>query len=300
MEQKNDTQNQQESKRPSTSTDAKEFNYKVVSDDTQLLMSNLAFVKQQLAKCIIDGYGCVEWDNNELSNELSYNSSKRRTEYNNQPYKKKQLEEGVPSSLIDPHKEIGWNIAKIFYYNNDDKLIEKDYREGRIQDMLDDNYNYGAGFANYVKIDPNKDYGSWDVQKSIDWIITNSSAVSKHLCAKYVRMALEAGGLSTAGRPNWAKNYHLQGFLSKIGFQWIATLPDKPEQARWTSQYAEPGDISVMEGPSGKEGHICMWTGKQWISDFRQPHMRPYASAGIRTTECWIYRWHTLVKQEAT
>lgn len=290
-------------KEPNTSTEAKEYNYKVVSDDSQILLSNIAFVKQQLAKSIIDAYGCVEWDKNELSNELSYNSMRDRTKYDNIPYKEKQIEEGIPENLIDGDQPIGWLIAKSHYHQHDEKLIEKDYVEGQIHDIVNGVTNYSTpsliqnNYGPIPKVDPNKDYGKWNVQQSINWIIMNSAPKSQHACAKFVRMALEAGGLSTAGRPNAAQDYHLNGFLAKIGFEWIATLPDKAEQARWTSQYAQPGDISVMQAPSHNWGHICLWTGSQWISDFRQNHMRPYASAGMHTTACWIYRWHTLVSK---
>lgn len=134
-------------------------------------------------------------------------------------------------------------------------------------------------------------YPGWDVDKSIQTIVKNSKPTSQHACAKFVRMALVAGGINTNGNPIAAQDYHFKGFLEKIGFRLIATLPNRTEQDKWTGTNSVPGDIAVMQAPSHNNGHICMWTGKQWISDFRQNHMRPYTSAGRNTETCWIYRW---------
>ena len=38
----------------------------------------------------------------------------------------------------------------------------------------------------------------------------------------------------------------------------------------------------------GKHGHICMWNGSQWISDFFQNNMWVYSGDGT----CYLYRYN--------
>lgn len=105
------------------------------------------------------------------------------------------------------------------------------------------------------------------------WLIANSGPSSKHQCAKYVRMGIEHGGISTAGRPMAAQDYVY--FLPKIGFNQIS------------SGSPQVGDLCVIN--HGKYGHICMWCGSQWISDFKQRNAVPYSS-GVNGV--WYYRYN--------
>ena len=125
--------------------------------------------------------------------------------------------------------------------------------------------------------------GNFNVQAALNWAKNNVHIKSTGYCAKYVRMMIEAGGLSTAGRPGSA--YQYASFLPKIGFKHINSLFGKKAQAEWSNKEAQPGDISVMA--HGKHGHICMWTGKQWVSDFVQNNMWPYTGDGL----CEIFRY---------
>ena len=119
--------------------------------------------------------------------------------------------------------------------------------------------------------------GKWDIKKSVDYLSKNALGKSIGCCAKYVRLAIEAGGLSTEGRPVSA--YQYAGYLPKKGFKHIASLSSKSEQAAWSNSNALPGDIAVMA--HGQHGHICMFTGKQWVSDFVQNNMWPYSGDGL-------------------
>ena len=107
---------------------------------------------------------------------------------------------------------------------------------------------------------------SWNVGAAVNWIRNNSSPSSQGRCAKYVRTAIEQGGVSTAGRPIAAKHY--VGFLPTIGFNPIGSITGRDKQSRWSLSNAKPGDIAVMD--HGTYGHICMWGGDQWYSDFKQ------------------------------
>lgn len=99
---------------------------------------------------------------------------------------------------------------------------------------------------------------------------------SSHLCAKAVRMAMEAGGLNTTGRPNYGGNYG--PFLQKHGWSEVKGTPQK-------------GDIAVTK-PHGTHsmGHISMYDGQKWISDFVQRDKFVYSSANDSNTTIYRYQ----------
>ena len=125
---------------------------------------------------------------------------------------------------------------------------------------------------------------AWNISAAIKHLVSHASSKALHQCAKYVRMAIEAGGLSTAGRPVSACNY--KEFLPKIGFNFIGKIHGKDNQSSWTKRSARPGDIAVMD--HGVHGHICMYSGQRWISDFVQNNMWVYGGDGT----CYLYRYN--------
>lgn len=127
---------------------------------------------------------------------------------------------------------------------------------------------------------------TWNLYAAVDYLIKHAKpkSASPHECAKYVRLAIEAGGISTAGRPVSAYKY--KDFLPKIGFKSIGSIFGKNAQDRWTKNSARKGDIAVMD--HGQHGHICMYSGYQWISDFKQNHMWVYGGDGT----CFIFRFN--------
>ncbi len=81
-------------------------------------------------------------------------------------------------------------------------------------------------------------------------------------CAKAVRLALEAGGLSTVGHPDEAREYDT--FLPSLGFYKVNKNNYVPQK----------GDIIVLEAVENHpHGHIAMYSGNKWISDFVQSDM---------------------------
>ena len=79
----------------------------------------------------------------------------------------------------------------------------------------------------------------------------------------HVCMALEAGNFDVKGHPIDAYRYN--GFLQKKGWEEISQTGYVPQK----------GDIIVMRPFMGKKkfhysGHIQMWNGSQWVSDFKQ------------------------------
>lgn len=124
----------------------------------------------------------------------------------------------------------------------------------------------------------------FNINKAIEYGNKILLQKSKGQCAKHVRLMLEEGGLNTLGHPIAACNY--DKFLPKIGFINIITLQTRQKQLEFSKNNALPGDIAVMN--HGKYGHICIWNGTNWISDFKQNNMWPYAGNG----ECKIFRYY--------
>ena len=115
----------------------------------------------------------------------------------------------------------------------------------------------------------NNSSNSWSgVNKAIATLNSNASTPaelknkSKGKCATYVRLALEAGGIDTSGHPVNAKDYGPH--LTKWGFHEISRTNYKPQI----------GDIRVWQNYEGGNpaGHIDMYNGKDWVSDFIKPN----------------------------
>lgn len=104
----------------------------------------------------------------------------------------------------------------------------------------------------------------------------NAHSKSKNLCALYVRESLEAGGCPTFLYPRAACHY--VDFLVGLGFEEVAK--EAPHQL---------GDIVVFEAVSGHPyGHIAIWDGTHWISDFHQKNI--IVNKAYRTIEPRFFR----------
>lgn len=129
---------------------------------------------------------------------------------------------------------------------------------------------------------PNKH--GFDIRKALTFGIRRLKPKSTGACAQYVREMLEAGGLSTIGHPVAAYKY--ASFLPAIGFKHIATLVGHDNQANFSNNQAQAGDIAVMA--HGTYGHIHMFTGAgKWISDFASNNMWVYPGEG----KCYVFRF---------
>lgn len=99
-----------------------------------------------------------------------------------------------------------------------------------------------------------------DIESAVRHLEASAHEQSEGRCAQYVREAIEAGGLTVPlPRPRYAKDY--SPVLIEIGFREVS--PDGYTPLR--------GDVAVIQPPANRvEGHIQMFNGHIWISDFRQ------------------------------
>ena len=154
---------------------------------------------------------------------------------------------------------------------------------------------------------PNPD--GFNVAKAIEALMTNNrdnghppySSYIKGLCgwcAQAVNRALAHGGIRVNDRPGTSKGrqngmprgwaYEYIKWLPTKGFKLMATLSTREQQRAYQ---ALPGDIAVMYKPcdasgypnTNEPGHICMWNGTHWVSDFIQASANVYGKIGNTT-----------------
>jgi hypothetical protein len=132
--------------------------------------------------------------------------------------------------------------------------------------------------------------GRMNINAACSYLLNNVKGTSsKSGCAHYVRLAINAGGIATPNNPVPAQDY--MHYLPSIGFKCVASFT-----APGIFPNPQPGDISVqtaVPNHTRPEGHICMYCGKYWYSDFIQsgasgmwggPGYRQYGST------CGIFR----------
>jgi hypothetical protein len=124
---------------------------------------------------------------------------------------------------------------------------------------------------------------SWDVQKAVAHLQKHAKLKSLGRCAQYTREAIEAGGITLA-RHESAKDYGLS--LLAAGFsEFHPDLVGAPEK----------GDVAIIQGFKGHpHGHMAMYDGTHWISDFVQRTVYPGESYR-KARPCYkIYRYGIL------
>ena len=141
-----------------------------------------------------------------------------------------------------------------------------------------------------------KNTGAYNIQAACNWLHKHAFNSSQHVCAKFVRSAIDVGFNTNPngndsytgnhGRPDWAWKYI--NFLPKIGFKFVDKV-DNSYNGENGKYSPEPGDIAVYTkgGDTHVPGHICMWTGAEWASDFRQRNMIVYKT----TPKAYIFRF---------
>lgn len=98
-----------------------------------------------------------------------------------------------------------------------------------------------------------------NLNKAVLHLISNAQKKSIGWCAKYVANALEAGGFKF-NRQESAYLYRTKGILTGMGYKEIGKQ----------NSYVK-GDITVTDcNAQHKDGHIAMFSGNKWISDFVQ------------------------------
>jgi hypothetical protein len=112
--------------------------------------------------------------------------------------------------------------------------------------------------------------GDFDIEKAVDYLNSHAHNSSQGACSRYVQNALVAGGIKADNPIQAGRKYG--PLLEKWGFNKVSA----------TNYLTIKGDIAVIQGyPGGTAdkngipyGHIQMYNGNQWVSDFFQT--RPF------------------------
>lgn len=113
---------------------------------------------------------------------------------------------------------------------------------------------------------------TFDADKAAQHMRVNGKDKSIHCCAWFTMRGLHAGGCPAVILP--AQWY--SWFMPLVRFDEVSTVDYHPQM----------GDVVVFERPakySWKKlsqwwGHVAMYDGDQWVSDFKQKRMNPYRS----------------------
>lgn len=119
------------------------------------------------------------------------------------------------------------------------------------------------------------------LHRLVEWMDSHALTRSVHKCARYVREAFEAAGLSTSDRPASGAAGDYGPYLMRHGAQAVEVD---------ASYQPKAGDTAVFEKTAQHPyGHIEVFDGERWVSDFRQQGFSPYRDAAT-TPAFQVYR----------
>jgi hypothetical protein len=113
---------------------------------------------------------------------------------------------------------------------------------------------------------------TFDPEAAVRYLTAHAKPASVRKCAQYTRRAIDAGfGVATVRETRHAQDYGLS--LERAGFREIRDV---------VGLSLKPGDVVVIQGWSetkyrkeNPDGHMAMWTGTKWVSDFSQRSLYP-------------------------
>lgn len=99
---------------------------------------------------------------------------------------------------------------------------------------------------------------NWNKDAAVSHLRSSAEPVSHGRCARYVREAIAAGGIELV---HTASAHNYGGPLTAAGFYRVAGV------------HPAKGDVVVIQPiPHHPDGHMAMYDGNIWISDFKQYH----------------------------
>lgn len=117
----------------------------------------------------------------------------------------------------------------------------------------------------------------WCPEAAARYATEKAEKKSIGMCALYVRKAIIAGGIPLyVGGDAWSYKYT----LPILNFHQVGKKSER-----------EVGDIVVFQPIGGRKyGHIAIWNGKQWVSDFKQRNLIVHSDYLNDGCEYAIYR----------
>jgi hypothetical protein len=162
--------------------------------------------------------------------------------------------------------------------------------------------NASSSTSTVSDVPPSSSQGTWqgpldaNVQASVNTLNSNAEDTYKstHNCSYAVATAINAGlpipykpltvipdpqtggiGAASKGPANGGR---MGPILESRGYVPVAS----------TGYVPQPGDVAVIQQQNGGRGHVTMWNGNQWVSDYQQgqgnTNPSPYANPAVTTT----------------
>jgi hypothetical protein len=129
----------------------------------------------------------------------------------------------------------------------------------------------------------------WDASIAVKHLREHALPHSIGYCAQYTREAIESGGVTLA-RHSYAKDYGPS--LTAVGF---LALPGSPVGNRSLGGRFFIADVAVIQACTGHPyGHMMMYDGSIWISDFKQNEFWPSSTYEREKPSFKIYRYRRL------
>ena len=117
----------------------------------------------------------------------------------------------------------------------------------------------------------------WSPEAAARYATEHAEKKSVGMCALYVRKAIMTGGIPLyMGGDAWCYKYT----LPILNFHQVEKKSER-----------EVGDIVVFQPIGGRKyGHIAIWNGKQWVSDFKQRNLIVHSDYLKEGADYTIYR----------
>lgn len=117
----------------------------------------------------------------------------------------------------------------------------------------------------------------WSPENAAKYATEHAESKSVGLCALYVRKAINAGGIPLY---KCGSAWHYRHVLPILNFHQVGKDAER-----------EVGDIVVFQPIGGRKyGHIAIWNGTQWVSDFKQRNFIVHSDYTKEGAEYRIYR----------
>lgn len=112
-----------------------------------------------------------------------------------------------------------------------------------------------------------------DIDKFTRFLGNITRQTSTQKCARSIRIGLQSAGAKIVNHPVAAADWG--NTLMKIGYQKINLSFDRPKK----------GDIYIINRTSKhRYGHIAAYSGKAWVSDFKQRDHAVYKNSNVTYT----------------
>lgn len=118
--------------------------------------------------------------------------------------------------------------------------------------------------------DPSHPAHTLNVQKAVSYALSHAHTSSTGKCATYVKKALEAGGIPYVSCD--ASDCKQENFIRDDCYKLCDSQPGNyGTRGNTFNNQMQRGDIVIIDSFNAhKYGHIAIWTGSNWVSDFKQ------------------------------